>query len=74
MKRAKGEGEADMPPPYVKTVRDVIYYYYAKLVIAPSAGLKDNYGFIIDRFKALKAGKVSISDYDRELFHKEARP
>jgi hypothetical protein len=28
-----------MPPPLVKPTRDVIYYYYAKLVIAPSAGL-----------------------------------
>lgn len=63
-----------MPPSYVKTNRDVIFYYYAKLVIAPSAGLKDNYGFIIDRFKALKSGKVLMSDYDRELFHKEAEP
>jgi hypothetical protein len=63
-----------MPPPYVKTIRDVIFYYYAKLVIAPSAGLKNNYGFIIDRFKALKSGKVLMSDYDRELFHKETEP
>lgn len=31
-----------MPPPFVKTIRDVVYYYYAKLVIAPSAELKGN--------------------------------
>jgi hypothetical protein len=63
-----------MPPPFVKTTRDAIYYYYAKLVMAPSAGLKDNYGFIVDRYRAPKGGQVLMSDYDRELFHKEAKP
>ena len=63
-----------MPPSFVKTISDTIYYYYAKLVIAPSAGLKGSYGFIVDRYKAIKGGRVSMSDYDRELFYKEAEP
>ena len=59
-----------MPPPFIpKKVEDIIYYYYAKLVIAPSAGLKGNYGFIIDTYKRLKTGKALISDYERELLH-----
>lgn len=53
------EDDRNTPPPFVKTIRDVVYYYYAKPVIAPSAGLAGNYGFIVDRFKVLKAGKVS---------------
>ncbi|MBW1614526.1 MAG: hypothetical protein JRI71_10685 [Deltaproteobacteria bacterium] len=57
-----------MPAPYVpKKVEDIIYYYYAKLVIAPSAGFERNYGFIIDTYKRLKSGDIQMSDYDREI-------
>ncbi len=50
-----------------RTVGDFILYYYAKLVIAPSAGESKNYRFIIDRYKRLKSGEVRMSDFDREL-------
>lgn len=40
-----------MPPSYVHTVEDVIYYNYAKLVIAKSAGFEGNYKFITHTFK-----------------------
>lgn len=56
-----------MPPPYVRSVEDVIYYYYAKLVIAKSAGFEGNYRFITDTFKRLKGGEIRISDYNREI-------
>lgn len=56
-----------MPPSYVHTIEDVIYYYYAKLVIAKSAGFEGNYAFITNTFKKLKTGKARISDYDREI-------
>jgi len=57
-----------MPPPFVpKRVEDIIYYYYAKLVIAPSAGFEKNYGFIIDTYKRLKSGEIEMSHYDREI-------
>jgi hypothetical protein len=59
-----------MPPPFVpRRVEDIIFYYYAKLVIAPSAGFKGNYGFIIDAYKRLKSGEIRMSDYERELLH-----
>lgn len=59
-----------MPAPYVqRKVEDIIYYYYAKLVIAPSAGFPRNYKFIIDAYKKLKSGELQMSDYDRELTH-----
>jgi hypothetical protein len=50
-----------------RTVGDFIYYYYAKLVIAPSAGHAGNYRFIMDRYMRLKSGEIHISDYDREI-------
>jgi hypothetical protein len=57
-----------MPPRWVEPIaRNVILYYYAKLVIAPSSGLAGNYGFINDRYLALADGRIRMSDYDREL-------
>ena len=50
-----------------RTVGNFILYYYAKLVIAPSAGEPDNYRFIMDRYKRLKSGEIQMSDYDREI-------
>jgi hypothetical protein len=57
-----------LPPPVVpKRIREFILYYYAKLVIAPSSGQKENYKFIIDRYKRLVSGEINMSDYDREI-------
>jgi len=50
-----------------RTIGDFILYYYAKLVIAPSAGQAGNYRFIIDRYKKLKSGEIQMSYYDREI-------
>jgi hypothetical protein len=59
-----------MPPPSIpKKVEDIIFYYYAKLIIAPSAGFKGNYRFIIDMYKRLKSGEILMSDYEREISH-----
>jgi len=60
-----------MPPSAVKTVRDLIYWQYSKL-ISESAGYgKKNYGFIMDRFKKLQSGEInwsgSIREYIKEL-------
>lgn len=56
-----------MPSSYVKSIEDTIHYYYAKLVIARSAGFEGNYRFITHTFKKLKNGEIKISDYDREI-------
>ncbi len=56
-----------MPPPWVKTVEDVIFYYYSKLVIARSAGFEGNYAFITDEFKKLRSTQIHMSNYDREI-------
>lgn len=61
-----------MPPAVVKTVRDLIYWQYAK-IIADSAGMgKREYGFVMNKFKQLKAKDISwneIREYIKEREH-----
>lgn len=54
-----------MPPSYIKTIRQLILWEYAKL-IAQSAGLPDNYGFIVSRYKKLGKGEIKMSSILRE--------
>lgn len=59
-----------MPPKYVQTVRQLIYWHYARL-IARAAGFEDNYAFIVSRYKKLESGQMkwssTIRDRLREL-------
>jgi hypothetical protein len=59
-----------MPPKYVQTVRQLIYWHYAQL-IARAAGFEGNYGFIVSRYKKLNSGVMSwsssVRDYQKEL-------
>ena len=61
-----------MPPKYVTTVRQLIYWEYAKL-IAKSAGFEKNFGFIVSRYKKLASGQMSwsssVHDYEKQLEH-----
>jgi hypothetical protein len=59
-----------MPPSAVKTIRDLLYWQYSKLISA-SAGIgKNQFGFIMNRFKKLQSGEIewsgSIQEYIRE--------
>ncbi|MFB3888990.1 MAG: HNH endonuclease [Candidatus Bathyarchaeia archaeon] len=58
-----------MPPTVVKTVRDLIFWQYAK-IIAASAGIgKRDYGFVMNRFKQLRQGEIfwnEIREYVKE--------
>ena len=58
-----------MPPAAVKTVKDLIYWQYAK-IIADSAGIgKKDYGFVMNKFKQLREGSISwneIREYVKE--------
>jgi len=54
-----------MPPPAVKTIRDIIFWQYAKLM-AKSSGHEKDYGFIMSHFKKLQTGKISWSGSLRE--------
>lgn len=61
-----------MPPNYVKTVRQLIYWEYAKL-IAQAAGFEKNYRFIVSRYKKLESGEMTwsstVRDHEKELDH-----
>ena len=54
-----------MPPSAVKTYLDLVCYEWAK-AIARSAGMKDNFPFIMNRMKKLKCGELHMSDIVRE--------
>lgn len=55
-----------MPPKYVKTIEQLIFWEYAKL-ISLSAGFGDkNYGFIGSRWKKLCTGNIKMSSLLRE--------
>ncbi|HVO71299.1 MAG TPA: HNH endonuclease [Aggregatilineaceae bacterium] len=58
-----------MPPKYVTTVRQLIYWEYARL-IARAAGFEGNYGFIVSRYKKLVSGEMewssTVRDYEKE--------
>lgn len=53
------------PPRTVKTIKDLIYWEYAKL-IAKAAGFSNNYGFIMSRFLKLRSGEIKWSDLERD--------
>jgi hypothetical protein len=55
-----------LPPAAVKTIQDLIFYQYAK-IMAQSAGLRKNYRFIIDRFERLRSREIRMSDALREI-------
>lgn len=59
-----------MPPYAVKTIKDLIFWQYAKIISESSGFTKSNYRFIMDRFKKLSSGKIewssSIREYLRE--------
>ncbi len=54
-----------MPPSSVKTVRDLIFYQYAKLISA-SAEIS-GYKFIVSRMKLLSSGDIKMSAVLREI-------
>jgi len=62
-----------MPPAAVKTIRDLIFWQYAK-IIAASAGMgKSNYRFIMDRYKKLRSGEIEWSSSIREYVKERER-
>lgn len=58
-------GTTKMPPHAVKTIKDLIFYQYAK-IIAASAGIS-GYKFIMDRMKMLSSDEIKMSTILREL-------
>jgi hypothetical protein len=60
-----------MPPSAIKTIKDLIFWQYAK-IIAESAHIgKTNYGFIMSKFKELQTEKIHWSMSIREYVGNE---
>lgn len=55
-----------MPPKNVRTVRELIYWEYAKLISGAAIGDRKNYGFVMHTYKRLLAGKMEPSAILRE--------
>jgi ribosomal protein S27AE len=62
-----------MPDRDVKTIRDLIYYQYAKIIARRAFGAADgkeaknrHYGFVKEMFRDLKSGAKSWSEITRE--------
>ncbi len=53
------------PPKFVRSVRELIYWEYAKL-IAKAAHFDGNFRFTTSRFNLLKSGKLKMSDIEQD--------
>jgi hypothetical protein len=62
-----------MPPAAVKTIRDQIFWQYAKL-ISKSAGLGGNRGFQMKKFIQLRDGDIVWSSTIREWLKEHEKP
>jgi hypothetical protein len=56
----------NVPPGYVRTVEEEIFYEYAKLISRSAFDGRINYRFVSDRFKALRDGRITMSGSVRE--------
>ncbi len=63
-----------MPPKYVKTIREEIYYEYAKLMSRSAFKGQLQYGFITNKFKELKNGAITMSGTIREWQREQELP
>jgi hypothetical protein len=63
-----------MPPPYVQTIEDEIFYEYAKLISRTVFRGEINYRFVSDRFKALRSGDATMSGTIREWQREQELP
>ncbi len=55
-----------MPPLAVKTIKDLIFWEYAKLIAGSALSDRKNYGFVMQNFKQLQNGQKKWSDILRE--------
>lgn len=63
-----------MPPAAVRTIEDLLFWQYSKIVSASAGRGKANYGFIMDRFKKFQAGAISWSTAVREYIKERDEP
>ncbi len=63
-----------MPPPAVRTIRDLIYWQYAKIISESAGAGKRQYAFVMNRFRKLALGEISWSSSIREYIKERERP
>ncbi len=63
-----------MPPPFIKTIKEEIYYQYSKIISESAKFGKNNYGFIISNFKELNSGSKVWSTTIREWLREHEKP
>jgi len=63
-----------MPPPSIKTPREIIYYQYAKIISESSGFGKTNYGMIMTKWKKLVSGEIHWSSSVREWLKEKENP
>ncbi len=63
-----------MPPSAVKTLRDLIFWQYAKIISQSADFGKTNYRFIMNRFKKLQSGEMRWSSSIREWIREKENP
>jgi HNH endonuclease len=55
-----------MPPPHVKSIRQLIYWQYAKIITASSGFSKKEFGMVMSKCKKLESGEIHWSTSVRE--------
>lgn len=63
-----------MPPKAVKTVREVIYYQYAKIISEASGYGKKNNAMVMSKWKQLCSGEINWSTSVREWLKEKEYP
>lgn len=63
-----------MPPKAIRTVRQIIYYQYAKIISEASGKGKTNYGMVMAKWKQLCSGEIHWSSTVREWLKEKEKP
>jgi HNH endonuclease len=63
-----------LPPSAVRTIRDLIYWQYAKIISESAGAGKKQYGFVMNRFKKLQSGEIEWSGAIREYIRERDMP
>jgi len=63
-----------MPPKYVKTIGEEIFYEYGKLISRSAFNGTIQYGFVMNKLKELKSGAITMSGTIREWQREQELP
>ncbi|MBI4590655.1 MAG: HNH endonuclease [Candidatus Rokubacteria bacterium] len=63
-----------MPPAAVKTIRDLIFWQYSKIISESAGAGKKQYAFVMNRFKKLQGGEIEWSGSIREYVKERELP